>query len=219
MGDGMAPEWVGLAAAMLDTAADSFANHGCNDWQWPADWSRAKRRRLAVEPGIGLERQVIGRHVGGPEGDGRADVRKRPVHRLARQRVHQVDVEGVEAVACFFDGGDGLVSAVHAAQHLQARVARRRVALQHDLEAGVDHVSAYALIVEDGTALARKVRRGEILAPDDDVPVVDGYAGLPDAPGIGSSPGAKTSSTTTSSARPSATSWPPSAGARADQIR
>lgn len=37
------------------------------------------------------------------------------------------------------------------------------------IEAGVDHVSAYALIVEDGTALARKVRRGEIAAPDDDV--------------------------------------------------
>lgn len=37
------------------------------------------------------------------------------------------------------------------------------------IEAGVDHVSAYALIVEDGTALARRVRRGEILAPDDDV--------------------------------------------------
>ena len=31
-----------------------------------------------------------------------------------------------------------------------------------------DHVSAYALIVEDGTALARKVRRGETPAPDDD---------------------------------------------------
>jgi putative oxygen-independent coproporphyrinogen III oxidase len=37
------------------------------------------------------------------------------------------------------------------------------------IEAGVDHVSAYALIVEDGTALARRVRRGELLAPDDDV--------------------------------------------------
>lgn len=37
------------------------------------------------------------------------------------------------------------------------------------LEAGVDHVSAYALIVEDGTAMARKVRRGELPAPDDDV--------------------------------------------------
>jgi putative oxygen-independent coproporphyrinogen III oxidase len=31
-----------------------------------------------------------------------------------------------------------------------------------------DHVSAYALIVEDGTALARRVRRGELPAPDDD---------------------------------------------------
>ncbi|WP_422746269.1 radical SAM family heme chaperone HemW [Mycobacterium sp. WMMD1722] len=37
------------------------------------------------------------------------------------------------------------------------------------LAAGVDHISAYALVVEDGTALARRVRRGEVAAPDDDV--------------------------------------------------
>lgn len=37
------------------------------------------------------------------------------------------------------------------------------------LGAGVDHVSAYALIVEDGTALARRVARGELAAPVDDV--------------------------------------------------
>jgi oxygen-independent coproporphyrinogen-3 oxidase len=37
------------------------------------------------------------------------------------------------------------------------------------LDAGVDHVSAYALIVEEGTALARRIRRGELPAPDDDV--------------------------------------------------
>lgn len=37
------------------------------------------------------------------------------------------------------------------------------------LDAGVDHVSAYSLIVEDGTALARRVRRGELPAPDEDV--------------------------------------------------
>lgn len=37
------------------------------------------------------------------------------------------------------------------------------------IEAGVDHVSAYALIVEDGTPLARRVRSGELAAPDDDV--------------------------------------------------
>lgn len=32
------------------------------------------------------------------------------------------------------------------------------------IEADVDHVSAYSLIVEDGTAMARKVRRGELPA-------------------------------------------------------
>lgn len=37
------------------------------------------------------------------------------------------------------------------------------------IDAGVDHVSGYALIVEDGTALARRVRRGELPAPDNDV--------------------------------------------------
>ncbi len=37
------------------------------------------------------------------------------------------------------------------------------------LGADVDHVSAYSLIVEDGTPLARRVRRGELPMPDDDV--------------------------------------------------
>jgi oxygen-independent coproporphyrinogen-3 oxidase len=37
------------------------------------------------------------------------------------------------------------------------------------LEAGVGHVSAYALIVEAGTALARRINRGELPAPDDDL--------------------------------------------------
>lgn len=37
------------------------------------------------------------------------------------------------------------------------------------LAAGVDHVSAYALVVEEGTALARRVRRGDLPRPDDDV--------------------------------------------------
>jgi oxygen-independent coproporphyrinogen-3 oxidase len=43
-----------------------------------------------------------------------------------------------------------------------------RRSLAAAIEAGPDHVSAYALIVEDGTRLAAKVRRGEIAAPDDD---------------------------------------------------
>src|SRR5690606_26340237 len=37
------------------------------------------------------------------------------------------------------------------------------------IAAGVDHVSAYALIVEEGTRLAARMRRGEVPYPDDDV--------------------------------------------------
>jgi putative oxygen-independent coproporphyrinogen III oxidase len=37
------------------------------------------------------------------------------------------------------------------------------------LAAGPDHISAYSLIVEDGTKLARRIQRGELAAPDDDV--------------------------------------------------
>jgi putative oxygen-independent coproporphyrinogen III oxidase len=36
------------------------------------------------------------------------------------------------------------------------------------VDAGPDHVSAYALIVEEGTRLAARIRRGELEPPDDD---------------------------------------------------
>ena len=44
-----------------------------------------------------------------------------------------------------------------------------RASLDAVLAARPDHVSAYALIVEDGTRLAGRVRRGELPMPDDDV--------------------------------------------------
>jgi coproporphyrinogen III oxidase-like Fe-S oxidoreductase len=44
-----------------------------------------------------------------------------------------------------------------------------RLSLRRAIEAGPDHVSAYALIVEEGTRLAARIRRGELPAPDDDV--------------------------------------------------
>ena len=37
------------------------------------------------------------------------------------------------------------------------------------IDAGVDHVSAYSLIVEDGTRMATRMRRGELPYPEDDV--------------------------------------------------
>nr|WP_221446930.1 radical SAM family heme chaperone HemW [Microbacterium thalassium] len=44
-----------------------------------------------------------------------------------------------------------------------------RSSLAGALEHAPDHVSAYALIIEEGTSLARRIRRGEVTAPDDDL--------------------------------------------------
>ena len=44
-----------------------------------------------------------------------------------------------------------------------------QASLDAAIGAGPDHVSAYALVVEQGTALARQVARGVVPAPDDDV--------------------------------------------------
>ena len=44
-----------------------------------------------------------------------------------------------------------------------------RTSLEHVLAQNPDHVSAYALIVEDGTKLARQIRKGEVTTPDDDL--------------------------------------------------
>jgi oxygen-independent coproporphyrinogen-3 oxidase len=41
--------------------------------------------------------------------------------------------------------------------------------LDRAIGAGPDHISAYSLIVEEGTKLAARIRRGELPMPDDDV--------------------------------------------------
>ncbi len=43
-----------------------------------------------------------------------------------------------------------------------------RTSVEAALATGVDHVSAYALVVEDGTRMAVQVRRGELTLPDGD---------------------------------------------------
>jgi len=44
-----------------------------------------------------------------------------------------------------------------------------RASLEHAIAQAPDHISAYALIVEDGTKLARQIRVGEVVAPSDDL--------------------------------------------------
>jgi oxygen-independent coproporphyrinogen-3 oxidase len=50
-----------------------------------------------------------------------------------------------------------------------------QASLDAAVDTGVDHISAYALIVEPGTRLAARVGRGELPMPDDDV-LADRYA-------------------------------------------
>lgn len=44
-----------------------------------------------------------------------------------------------------------------------------RASLDHAITQEPDHISAYSLIVEDGTKLARQIRRGELVQPDEDL--------------------------------------------------
>jgi oxygen-independent coproporphyrinogen-3 oxidase len=44
-----------------------------------------------------------------------------------------------------------------------------KTSVEYAIAQAPDHLSAYALIVEDGTRLARQIRRGEVSEPDDDL--------------------------------------------------
>lgn len=44
-----------------------------------------------------------------------------------------------------------------------------RASLEHAIAQQPDHISAYSLIVEDGTKLARQIKRGEVAQPDEDL--------------------------------------------------
>jgi putative oxygen-independent coproporphyrinogen III oxidase len=57
-----------------------------------------------------------------------------------------------------------------------------RASLDAAVDTGVDHVSAYSLIVEPGTRLAARIARGELARPDDDV-LADRYLIADDALG------------------------------------
>jgi oxygen-independent coproporphyrinogen-3 oxidase len=54
-----------------------------------------------------------------------------------------------------------------------------RQSVEAALAAGPDHISAYALIVEEGTRLAARIKRGEVPPPDDDA-MADRYLAADD---------------------------------------
>ena len=42
------PKWLALAGDLLELASDKFANHCCNDFYLPDDWSDDERRELLL---------------------------------------------------------------------------------------------------------------------------------------------------------------------------
>jgi hypothetical protein len=43
----MRRKWLRLAGDMLEMASEKFGNHGCNDWDFPDDWTAEDRQGLA----------------------------------------------------------------------------------------------------------------------------------------------------------------------------
>jgi oxygen-independent coproporphyrinogen-3 oxidase len=82
-------------------------------------------------------------------------------------RTHHPDNVGTAVAAARRAGMDVSVDLIYGAPG--ETLADWRASLDSALALEPDHVSAYALIIEEGTKLARQIRRGEVPAPDDDV--------------------------------------------------
>lgn len=39
----MNKKWLVLAADFLEKASDEFSNHGCNDWEFPENWTTKEK--------------------------------------------------------------------------------------------------------------------------------------------------------------------------------
>lgn len=39
-------KWLLIAADFLEQASDEFSNHGCNDWDFPDDWTEKEKQEF-----------------------------------------------------------------------------------------------------------------------------------------------------------------------------
>lgn len=42
----MKPQWMKLAGELLELAKNEFANHGCNDWEFPNYWTIEEKQEF-----------------------------------------------------------------------------------------------------------------------------------------------------------------------------
>lgn len=59
-------KWLAWAADLLELASEKFTNYGCNDIEWPSDWSEADKieftRAVAVQNGDEPDSEEPGRY-------------------------------------------------------------------------------------------------------------------------------------------------------------
>ena len=44
----MNPKWLKLAADMMRAYSDALGSNGCNDWDFPADWTEAEKAEFCL---------------------------------------------------------------------------------------------------------------------------------------------------------------------------
>ena len=145
-------------AAVLDAVRDAFVLAAGAEVTTEANPESTSPEFFAASAAAGYTRVSLGMQSVAPHGAARSwTACIRPAGRSTRPR---------EAL------GRRVRPRQHRPHLRHAGGVRRRPACARSTppsSAGVDHLSAYALVVEDGTALARRVRRGEITPADDDV--------------------------------------------------
>jgi hypothetical protein len=104
-------------------------------------------RRVLGEEGVGLDRQVVDRQVRRLERQRLLQVGLQLGQRLAGQRIHQVEVEGVEGARGLLERGLRLRRVVHTAEHLQLAVVEALHADRQPGDAGLP-VAAKAIALE-----------------------------------------------------------------------
>ena len=143
-------------ARVLQAVRDEFALAADAEMTTEANPESVDPAGLAALRAAGFTRISLGMQSARPHVLAVLDRRHTPGR--AERAVAEARAAGFEHVSLDLIYGTPGESAADWAASLAAAVA-----------AGPDHVSAYALIVEDGTRLAARMRRGELPEPDDDV--------------------------------------------------
>ena len=110
---------------------------------------------------VRLERQVIERQMRRRERKRSGEIRARGVHRLLRQRVHEIEVHVAEDHQRGFRGAPRLVGVVHAAQRLQRDRVEALDAERQPVHAGAEEIGEFLPLERAGIGLERHLGIGQ----------------------------------------------------------